>query len=41
MIAGSRSTELPFEVWHGAVLPIHLFDFEFSKALKDRSILHD
>ena len=41
MIFGSRSTELPFEVGQCAVLPIHLFDFEFSKALKDRSVLHD
>ena len=41
MIFGSRSTELPFEVEQRAVLPIHLFDFEFSKALQDRSVLYD
>ena len=41
MIFGSRSTELPFEVGQCAVLPVHLFDFEFAKALKDRSVLHD
>src|SRR5262245_22741301 len=41
MIAGSRMTEQPFEVGQGGVLPIYLFDFEFSKALKDRPILHD
>src|SRR5713226_4252449 len=41
MIFGSRSTELPFEVGQWAVLPIYLFDFEFSKALKYRSVLHD
>ena len=41
MIFGSRSTELLFEVRQAAVLPIHLFDFEFSKALKHRSVLHD
>ena len=37
MIFGSRSTELPFEVGQCAILPIHLFDFQFAKALKDRS----
>jgi hypothetical protein len=41
MIFGSRSTELPFEVGQCAILPIHLFDFQFAKALKDRSVLHD
>src|SRR5262249_11336146 len=41
MIFGSCSTELPFEIRQCVVLPIHLFDFEFSKALKDRSVLHD
>ena len=41
MIAGSRLTELPFKVWERAVLPVHLFDFEFSEALKGRSVLHD
>src|SRR5512141_2345729 len=41
MISGSCSTELPFDVGQCAVLSIHLFDFEFSKALKDRSLLHD
>src|SRR4029077_11940253 len=41
MIFGSRSTELPFEVWQRAVLPIHLFDFEFAKTLKDGSVLDD
>jgi hypothetical protein len=41
MIFGSRSTELPFEVGQCAVHPVYLFDFEFTKALKDRSVLHD
>jgi hypothetical protein len=41
MIFGSGSTELPFEVRQCAVLPIHLFDFEFSKTLRDRSVFHD
>jgi len=41
MIFGSRSTELPFEVEQCTVLPIHLFDFKFSKPLKYRSVLHD
>src|SRR6185295_9068106 len=41
MIFGSRSTELPFEVGQCTVLPVYLLDFEFAKALKDRSILHD
>ena len=41
MIFSSGSTELPFEVGQCAVLPIHLFDFEFSKALKHCSVLHD
>jgi hypothetical protein len=41
MIFSSGSTELPFEVGQCAVLPIHLFDFEFSKTLKDRSVFHD
>ena len=41
MIFGSRSTELPFKIWQGAVRPIHLLDFEFSKVLKHRSVLHD
>jgi hypothetical protein len=41
MIAGSRSTKLPFELGECARRPIHLFDFEFSKALKDRSTFHD
>ena len=41
MIFSSRSTELPFEVGQRAVLPIHLFDFELSKSLEHRSVLHD
>jgi hypothetical protein len=41
MIFSSRPTELPFEIRQCVVLPIHLFDFQFSKALKDRSVLHD
>ena len=41
MIVGSRSTELAFEVGQCTVLPVQLFDFEFAKALKDRSVLHD
>ena len=41
MIFGSRLTELPFKVGERAFLPVHLFDFEFSKALKGRSVLHD
>ncbi len=41
MIFGSRSTELLLEIGQCAVLPIHLFDFEFSKALKDCSVLHN
>ena len=41
MIAGSRSTELPLEVGQCAILPVHLFDFEFSKALKHRAVPYD
>ena len=41
MIFGSGSTELPFEVGQCAVLPIHLFDFEFSKGLNHCSVFHD
>jgi hypothetical protein len=41
MILGSRSAELPFEVWQCAVLAVHLLDFKLSKALKHRSVLHD
>jgi hypothetical protein len=41
MIFGSRSTELPLEIWQCAIQSVYLFDFEFSKALKDRSVLHD
>ena len=41
MIFGSRSTELSFEFGQRAVLPIYLFDFQFSEALEDRSVLQD
>ncbi len=41
MILGTRVTELLFEVGQYAVLPIHVFDFEFSKALKHGSVFHN
>jgi hypothetical protein len=41
MIGGACSTELPFKVRQRTVLPIDPFDFEFSKALKHRSVLYD
>ena len=41
MIFGSRSTELPLEVGQCALLSVHLFDFEFSKAQKYRAVLYD
>jgi hypothetical protein len=41
MIFGSRSTELPFKVGQCTVHPVYLFDFDFAKTLKNRSVLHD
>jgi hypothetical protein len=41
MIFGTRSTELLLKVWQRAVIPIHLFDLQFAKTMKHRSILED
>src|SRR5262245_24983518 len=41
MIFGPRSTELLFKVRQCAVLPIHPFDFNLTKTLNHRSVLHN